>query len=187
MKKKELILVLGGARSGKSTFAQQLAQRIGERILFVATAEVTDQAMQERIERHRAERPLTWPTIEEPLYLDRVLQAHPQYDVILIDCLSLWINNLMFYQDKQLPDTVKESCILDTTSRLLDVHAQIQATLILVSNEVGMGIVPPSPLGRAFRDLQGRVNHLVTSRADRVYLVIAGLAVDLIALGAERI
>jgi adenosylcobinamide kinase/adenosylcobinamide-phosphate guanylyltransferase len=187
MKDKQLILILGGARSGKSAFAQRLAQRKGQQILFVATAEADDQEMQERIKRHQANRPREWHTVEEPLHLERILTENTQYDLILIDCLSLWVSNLLCHQDEPLVNTTKESTILATTSRLLDIYKQSQATLLLVSNEVGMGVVPPYPLGREFRDIQGQVNQLIASRADQVYLVVAGLAVALKALGAEEL
>ncbi|HEX77831.1 MAG TPA: bifunctional adenosylcobinamide kinase/adenosylcobinamide-phosphate guanylyltransferase [Dehalococcoidia bacterium] len=184
---KELILVLGGARSGKSAFAQRLALRKGEKVLFIATAEAKDGEMRERIRQHRAARPRHWRTLEEPLNLVRALEENAQYGVLLVDCLALWVNNFLLQKDKSLTNAARETAILEATQQLLKSYEMGKATLILVTNEVGMGLVPPYPLGRSFRDILGRVNQLVASRADRVYLVVAGLAIELKSLGAEQV
>jgi adenosylcobinamide kinase/adenosylcobinamide-phosphate guanylyltransferase len=180
--KKELILILGGARSGKSSFAETLARR-GRRVLFVATAEARDQDMKRRIAAHRERRPAGWETLEEPL--DLLASLRPvldRYDTFLLDCLTLWVSNLLLERPAQAGTSGR---IQDSTRELMDLIEETQATWILVSNEVGQGIVPSSSLGRAYRDALGRVNQLAASRADRVYLMTAGLALELKSLGAR--
>ena len=180
--KKELIFIFGGARSGKSAFAERLARR-GGRVLFVATAEARDQDMRHRITAHRERRPAGWDTLEEPL--DLVAALRPlldRYDTFLLDCLTLWVSNLLLEEPARAEDG---SRIPDSARELLDLIAESHATWILVSNEVGEGIVPSSALSRAYRDALGRVNQLAASRADRVFLMTAGLALDLKSLGAR--
>ena len=172
----ELVLVLGGARSGKSTMAERLA-RDGERVLFIATAEALDEAMRRRIAAHRRHRPERWDTLEEPIHLSRAVRPlADRYDTFVLDCLTLWVSNLLL-QDDEASDA--EGAVLDTVGRLLDLINATGGRWILVSNEVGQGIVPASPLGREYRDVLGRVNQLVASRSDRAYLMVAGLALEL--------
>ena len=172
----ELVLVLGGARSGKSTMAERMA-RDGERVLFIATAEALDEAMQRRIAAHRRHRPERWDTLEEPIHVTRAVQPLvDRYDTFVLDCLTLWVSNLIL-QDEEAFDT--EGAVLETVGRLLDLIDAAGGRWILVSNEVGQGIVPASPLGREYRDVLGRVNQLVASRADKAYLMVAGLALEL--------
>ncbi|MDE0369115.1 MAG: bifunctional adenosylcobinamide kinase/adenosylcobinamide-phosphate guanylyltransferase [bacterium] len=172
----ELLLILGGARSGKSTTAERLA-RDGGRVLFIATAEALDEAMQKRIAAHRRYRPEHWDTLEEPIHVTRAVRPLiDRYDTFVLDCLTLWVSNLLL-QDEEASDT--EGAVLETVGRLLDLIDAADGRWILVSNEVGQGIVPASPLGREYRDVLGRVNQLVASRADKAYLMVAGLALDL--------
>lgn len=187
---KELIFVLGGARSGKSAFAEQLAKE-GGRVLYVATAEALDDEMRQRIDTHQRQRPAEWDTMEEPLALPSALgsclrgnDGGREYDTCLLDCLTLWISNQLLAKEGD-PDAERE--ILASAGELLEVYEQSPATWIVVSNEVGLSVVPPSPLGRTFRDIQGRVNQMFAARADRAYLLVAGLAMDLKALGAAPI
>lgn len=183
---KQLILILGGARSGKSAFAERLAMP-ARRALFVATAEALDDDMARRIAAHRSARPQSWHTLEEPLDLAaamRPLMNMNAYDVVLLDCLTLWVSNMLL---KSEGVSNAEADILAAASALLDLYAASNAAWILVSNEVGQGVVPPSALGRAYRDALGRVNALMAARADKVYLMSAGLALDLKALGARHI
>ena len=176
-----MIFVLGGARSGKSSFAEQLA-REGGRVLYVATAEALDDEMRSRIDAHRRQRPAEWDTLEEPIRLPSALgPALDGHDVCLLDCLTLWISNMLLAGEDN-PNAEQE--ILAAAAGLLEVYQESTATWIVVSNEVGLSVVPPSPLGRAFRDVQGRVNQMFAARADRAYLLVAGLAMDLKALGA---
>jgi adenosylcobinamide kinase/adenosylcobinamide-phosphate guanylyltransferase len=181
--KKELILVIGGARSGKSAFAQQLAQRKTEKVLFIATAEAKDSEMVERVKHHRRQRPGHWHAVEEPSKLARAIDGADSYEVIIVDCLTLWVSNLLQANEAQKPAAL-EVIVLDATQELLHAYEQGEATLILVSNEVGMGLVPPYPMGRTYRDVLGKVNQLLATQASQVYLMVAGLAVELLSLGA---
>ena len=173
MKKNRLVFVTGGARSGKSGFAEKLAQKYGKDRLYVATLQAFDAEMTERIARHRAGRKEKgWYTVEEPLELLNVLKKEDRKKrVILIDCLTLWVTNMMMTQ-------YKEKDIL-LAAEILAAHAQSKAArVIAVSNEVGMGIVPDNKLGREFRDIQGRVNQLFAARAGKVYFMVAGLPLE---------
>ncbi len=166
---KRLTLLLGGARSGKSTTAQRLAES-GGRVLFVATAEAGDEDMRERIARHREERPAAWATLEEPRDLARVITDYAgEYDTLVLDCLTLWVSNLM----------LAGVDVLEATEALLGAFEAGRASWIVVSNEVGLGVVPASELGREYRDLLGRVNQRVAARADEAYLLVAGRALSL--------
>ena len=172
----ELVLVLGGARSGKSTTAERMAKD-GDRVLFIATAEALDGAMQRRIAAHRRYRPEHWDTLEEPIHLGKAVRPlADRYDTFVLDCLTLWVSNLLL-EDEDASDA--ESVILERVTELLDLIGATGGRWILVSNEVGQGIVPASPLGREYRDVLGRVNQLVASRADKAYLMVAGLALEL--------
>lgn len=189
-----LILIIGGARSGKSTLAERLAEGSGKRVAFIATATASDEDMQDRIARHRASRPPTWTTIEEPLDLVHALQeASTVADVILLDCLTLWLANWMGQQefasiqdDVSLKNTVTESVLAATDALLATVKILgEEKTVVIVSNEVGLGIVPMHPLSRAYRDTLGLANQRIAQVADRVYLMVAGLAIDIKKLDNE--
>jgi adenosylcobinamide kinase/adenosylcobinamide-phosphate guanylyltransferase len=181
----EIILILGGARSGKSRFAQQLATELGERVLFIATGVPMDEEMRRRIELHQKARPKTWRTLETPTGVARAIGEHiKDADVVVLDCLTFLVSNLMDNETEESEALEKE--ITAELSELLE--QKKSASLIIVSNEVGMGIVPAYPLGRAYRDLLGRANQFIAQRADRVYLMIAGIPLELKALvkGNER-
>lgn len=173
---KQLILVLGGARSGKSAFAESLAGH-GEQTLFVATAEPLDEDMRRRILKHRERRPAAWDTLEEPLDPAAVIpSALAGHDTLLLDCVTVWVSNLMLaLGDKAHVETE----ILARAGALLDLYDRTPASWIVVSNEVGSGVVPATGLGRDYRDVLGKVNQLLASRADQVYLMVAGLAMEL--------
>lgn len=196
----KLILIIGGARSGKSTFAERLAASSGRTVAFIATATASDNEMRERIIRHRAFRPSEWHTIEEPLDLvGAVQQAYKLADVVILDCVTLWLGNRLLQEPGQheSDDMGKEE--MSIASGLFDERSsqQIEAllavvqsakkgkTLIVVSNEVGLGIVPAYPLGRVYRDTLGYINQLLAQVADRVYLMVAGMAVDIKRLNEE--
>ena len=164
---KRLTLILGGVRAGKSAYAQQLAAH-GKRVLFLATAEAGDAEMEARIRAHQASRPGDWDTLEEPL--DPATALGPVidgYDTVLLDCLTLWVSNLLLSND--VHDIPAEA------QRLLELYRREDASWIVVSNEVGLGVVPTNELGRAFSDELGRVNQLVAAEADAVYFMAAGL------------
>ena len=188
-----LILILGGARSGKSTFAERLAASSGKRVAFIATATASDEDMQDRIARHRASRPAEWKTIEEPLDLVYALQeASNEADVILLDCMTLWLSNWMGQPaftgetENVILNSATKSALAATEALLAAVKIlAVGKTVLLVSNEVGLGIVPMHPLSRAYRDTLGWVNQRIAQDAERVYLMVAGLAVDIKQLDSE--
>ncbi len=175
-----VILILGGARSGKSEYAQRLAEETGRSVLYVATATVGDEEMAERIARHRAARPAHWRTLEAPTGVGDALEAAiADAGVVLMDCLTLLVSNLLM----ELGETASEEALanravgeLEEVLRVCKAHG---ATLIMVSNEVGMGLVPPYPMGRVYRDALGRVNQWLAARADRVVLMVAGIPLEL--------
>lgn len=167
-----LIVLLGGARSGKSQLALDLAARGDGPVTFIATAEARDDEMAERIARHRAERPAGWTTIEEPVALEAAVAGAPADACVIVDCLSLWLSNL-FEQGFD-----PEQCERAVAAAAATAAART-ATTIVVSNEVGLGIVPTTPLGRDYRDLLGRVNQSWVAAADAAALVVAGRALRL--------
>ena len=172
-----LILVLGGARAGKSSYALQLAaerERVsGSKVCFIATAQALDEDMATRIERHRAERPSQWLTIEEPYEIDEALRR-TDARIVIVDCLTLLVSNWLLRDEleceQKLNDLIES---LISSARLRD------QTVICVSNEVGLGLVPDTPMGRRYRDLLGRVNQQLAQAADEVYLLVAGLPLRL--------
>ena len=195
-----LIVILGGARSGKSAFAERLAANSGRSVAFIATATAGDDEMRERIARHRASRPKGWHTLEEPLGLARAVhRAAELADVLLLDCMTLWLGNVLLHESGRREKDEEAEVEFHTTGGLFDevalkeIEALLSAvkllgpnkTLIVVSNEVGLGIVPAYPLGRLYRDTLGYVNQRLAQAADRVYLMVAGMAVDIKRLHEE--
>ena len=187
--KPTVTLILGGARGGKSAYAERLAAASGKPVIYLATATAGDGEMAARIAVHRAARPPEWRTVEAAEDLAGALLAHATGgEVVLVDCLTFWVSNVL---PRALGDTADEATpglaavsgverdILAAADDLLDRARQIGSELILVSNEVGLGIVPSFPLGRVYRDVLGRVNQAVARRADMVILMVAGLPVDL--------
>jgi len=171
-----LTLILGGARSGKSTFAQELAQERGEGdVLFVATAEAGDEEMRRRIEVHRRERPDSWRTLEAQRNVGRaILERAGEAGVILVDCLTLLISNLLMDVEDPFAAQV-EARVMAEVQELVACVECLSGHLIVVSNEVGMGLVPTYPLGRAYRDLLGAANRALARQADEVYVLVAGI------------
>lgn len=165
-----ITFILGGARSGKSSRAQALAEATGPKRCYIATAQAFDDEMKHRIAVHQAERGDGWTTLEAPLELtDALAVAGKSGDIVLIDCLTLWLSNLMHH----------ERDIAEETSRLVAALKACPVPVIVVSNEVGLSIVPENPLARAFRDAQGRLNQDIAAAADIVELVAAGLPLKL--------
>lgn len=167
-----LVVLLGGARSGKSSRAVALAAQRGAPVTFVATGEPGDEEMAARIAAHRASRPADWSTIEEPLELERVLSGAEPAATVVVDCLSLWAANAI-----GRGDTNEE--IEAETELAAAAAARRSGLTVAVSNEVGLGIVPATPLGRRYRDVLGRVNATWVAAADEAALVVAGRALPL--------
>ncbi len=190
-----ITLILGGARSGKSNYAERLARGSGRPVLYVATASPGDEEMAARIARHQAQRPPDWRTIEAPANLLDVIRSEARPgDAVLLDCLTLWVSNVLLREigpvdeiDAIAPATwaTLETMLVEEAQTLLADSRARDVRLVLVSNEVGMGVVPAFPLGRHFQDILGRVNQVVAASADTVILMVAGLPVDLRKLAAE--
>lgn len=166
-----IVFVTGGARSGKSTYAEGRAARSGEPVTYLATAVAFDAEMRDRIGRHRAERPAHWVTVEEPLNVPAAVQ-HAETPVLLLDCLSVWVNNLMFHD-------WTDAQILAATDDLVSAARNHAGTVILVTNEVGLGIVPDNALSRRYRDVLGWVNQRCAQASHEAYLLVSGLPLTL--------
>ena len=184
-----LLLVLGGARSGKSAYAQRLAQKLGgDDVLFVATAEAWDEDMAQRIARHRQERPAAWQTLETPRHVGQTIVPHlHDTTVVLIDCLTLLVSNTLLHCGASPDPTAAEAAVQEEVAALVQTCQTSAATCIVVSNEVGLGLVPDNPLGRLYRDLLGRANQTLAARAEAVYFMVAGLPVDVKALARSAL
>ena len=166
-----LVVLTGGARAGKSALAMRLAERWEGPVAYVATAEALDAEMARRIERHRAERPGEWSTIEEPLELREALEGVGGR-LAIVDCLTLWVANLLERGDD-------EQAIVEEAAVAAAVAAARETPTIVVTNEVGLGIVPATPLGRAYRDVLGSVNRAFVESSEEAFLVVAGRALRL--------
>ncbi len=176
-----LIAFTGGARSGKSTAASSAAASVDAAVTFIATAEAGDDEMAERIELHRAERPAGWTTIEAPIQLAQAVEQVDAGATIIIDCLSIWVSNRMLEggAGEGNVDAARAGEITAAAQELVAcLHAR-EGVSIVVTNEVGSGVVPATPLGRAYRDVLGSVNQIVVGAADRAYLVVAGKLLEL--------
>lgn len=165
----EIILVTGGARSGKSALAERLAQSCGNRVIYIATTEPFDDEMQSRIDRHRARRDAGWRTVDAPLELPDMLVQTDGDAPRLVDCLTMWLNNLI-YHNRDAADEV---------DRLIKVISEQQADLVMVTNEIGSGLVPQTAEARKFRDLAGELNQMVAQAASQVYLSVSGIPVKI--------
>jgi len=182
----QLILVTGGARSGKSDFAQALGSRLGgDDVLFVATAQAGDEEMAQRIAVHRRARPAAWRTLEASRGVGRALRQAGPASVVIIDCLTMLVSNLLL--------SFAENATFESTMTAVDVEAQeliealraTKGTGIVVTNEVGLGIVPAHRMARLYRDLLGRANALLARQSDQVYLLVSGLALEIKSLAQE--
>ena len=171
--KKRVTLVLGGARSGKSRYAQQLASSY-KRVVYIATAKASDSEMRARIAKHRRERPPTWKTVEVSTGLDHVLREQSSdADLLLVDCLTIYMANIMGRKRGGAPQ------VRGHIHALCEAIRDIRASVVLVSNEVGCGVVPPYRSGRDYRDLLGELNQQIARVADTVILMVAGLPLAL--------
>jgi adenosylcobinamide kinase/adenosylcobinamide-phosphate guanylyltransferase len=175
---KRLTLVLGGARSGKSSYAEKLAAAGGEHVLYVATAEAWDDEMRARIDAHRAQRPVHWDTIEAPRHAGSAVAAALAGNdacVVLVDCLTLLANNVIIALPQGASEAEATAALMAEVDELLAASASAAADWIIVSNEVGLGIVPAYPLGRLYRDALGRANQRIAAVADSVVFMVAGI------------
>lgn len=172
-------LILGGARSGKSAYAEGLAAASGHEVVYVATARAGDGEMALRIAHHRKQRPAIWTTVEEPLALgDMLSQWSTPGRLLLVDCLTLWLSNLLFSEAQDFPEVgriVPPACFQQQRERFLQALEGVAGDVVLVSNEVGMGVVPFGAVTRWFADEAGRLNQAVAARCERAVLVAAGL------------
>jgi adenosylcobinamide kinase/adenosylcobinamide-phosphate guanylyltransferase len=174
----------GGARSGKSHFAQEMAQGLGRRVLFVATAEPGDEEMRERIEQHKRARPPSWETLEVTSEVGRhVTQQIKGAEVVIIDCITLLVNNLfnryLGGDEDDVNTQLLDEKVTDEIGELIDCMDQADATFIIVTNEVGLGIVPDNKIARLYRDLLGKANQLLAERAEQVFMMVSGIALPL--------
>jgi len=169
---KMIELVLGGARSGKSLYAEQLATLSGKQVIYLATAEARDSEMQQRVDLHQQRRAQDWKTIEEPIQLANIIKEFDQQEsCLLVDCLTLWLSNILFNSKGELQQTVFEK----QTRELFDVLAGFSGHIILVSNEIGLGVVAMDKMTRRFVDEAGLLHQKIAALSDRVVLVTAGL------------
>jgi adenosyl cobinamide kinase/adenosyl cobinamide phosphate guanylyltransferase len=170
---KKIIFITGGARSGKSRFAEELARQFPGSKAYLATAQALDEEMAERIRRHQKGRAAGWQTLEEPLTVPECIEAEGnRFDLLLLDCLTLWVSNLMMTERK-------EQEILEEGDRLVQACQRVKGSIILVGNEVGLGIVPDNAQARMFRDLSGLIQQKVAREADEVYFLVSGIAVKI--------
>jgi adenosylcobinamide kinase/adenosylcobinamide-phosphate guanylyltransferase len=179
----KIVFITGGARSGKSSFAEKMAMKSGKKVVYVATAQVLDQEMAMRVNLHKKRRPKNWKTIEEPKLLSKVLkdiginEAFIDCNLVLIDCIALLVSNwlpLEKAEEKSLWSSLRKN-LLDEIEAMLDNAKNIRQDVIIVSNEVGSGIVPEYPLARLYRDLLGEANQLIARAADEVFFMVSGL------------
>lgn len=188
MMRGKLILIFGGSRSGKSEFAEKVAVALGGSVTYIATAGVRDGEMEERVRLHRERRPKSWKTVEEEKNILEALRKGREGDVFLLDCATLWLTNLLL--DESIPEPgakpgQKEAYIMEHAARLSDM-VETGAHLIIVSNEVGLGLIPDNSLGRVFRDVAGKVNQLLASKANEVYFTIAGIPLEIKSLAVRK-
>lgn len=177
-------LIIGGARSGKSNYAQELALKFPQPVLFVATAEAGDEEMRQRIEEHKKVRPSKWRTLEVTTHVgDRIRQEIGAMQTVIVDCITLLVNNIFnryLNSSGELSDaSLIEKEVIAEISALVDCISQVNARFIIVTNEVGLGLVPVNRMNRLYRDLLGRANQILAQHTDEIYLMIAGLPVKI--------
>ncbi|MFC2044692.1 bifunctional adenosylcobinamide kinase/adenosylcobinamide-phosphate guanylyltransferase [Chloroflexota bacterium] len=181
---KKNTLLIGGARSGKGRFALELARGLGGQVLFVATAEAGDSDMAERIENHRRERPENWRTLEVTCHVgNSILKDIGTANIVVLDCITLLVGNIFGQNEEQTLERIEESVlekqVMAEISELMSCLSKITANSIIVTNDVGLGLVPINRVGRLYRDFLGKANQMLAQNADEVYLMIAGLPVKI--------
>lgn len=168
-----IIFITGGARSGKSNFAVKLANESKGKVAFIATASAGDDEMKERITRHKESRPKEWITVEEPLDLAKAIERVYDHDLLIIDCITLYLTNLF------CNGIIDEDKILDNIKKMLESAESFHGTIIIISNELGMGIVPENRMARDFRDVAGRANQMIAEVANKVFVCFSGIPVQI--------
>ena len=182
----KLVLVTGGARSGKSRFAEEYAARFGTDVAYIATAQVLDKEMQFRVDLHKRRRPKSWQTYEAPFRAQEAIRAASrEHDMILFDCLTLYISNMLCRMDDFADAAANYERLQQDLTPLIEEVKAADSTVVFVTNEVGGGIVPENHLAREYRDLVGIANQLMARAADEVYWVVAGIAVDVKKIGVS--
>jgi adenosylcobinamide kinase/adenosylcobinamide-phosphate guanylyltransferase len=172
------ILLTGGARSGKSRLAQEMAQKAGGRVLFAATAEAGDDEMARRIKAHRESRPREWTTIEVTKHIGKNINENiGQAKTVIIDCVTLLVNNIFMQFQENTDQERVEKAVVAEINELCDCITSTNADFIIVTNEVGLGIIPGDRVSRLYRDLLGRANQMLAERVDEVYFLVAGIPV----------
>lgn len=178
----KLTFLLGGARSGKSSHAQRLAQESGKQVIFIATAQALDEEMSARIQKHREDRPAEWTTLEIPQNIPAYLKQHPApTDIYLLDCITLLANNvfMQFIEEERVNEEKAKRALENEIEALLSYIQADEKEWIVISNEVGLGLIPPYQMGRVYRDLLGWVNQRIAREADEVLWMVAGIAVPI--------
>ncbi|MDP4182340.1 MAG: bifunctional adenosylcobinamide kinase/adenosylcobinamide-phosphate guanylyltransferase [Bacillota bacterium] len=182
----KLTVVTGGARSGKSSFAEEIVKGISDKVLYIATANAFDDEMKHRIKKHQEQRPQSWDTLEAYRDFDKILRSHlKDKEVVMLDCITVMITNIMFEEclDWNNINMIEVLKIEDSVNReinsLLEIIKDSGIPFIMVTNELGMGLVPEFPSGRAFRDIAGKANQLLAKAADEVYLCVSGIPVKI--------
>jgi adenosylcobinamide kinase/adenosylcobinamide-phosphate guanylyltransferase len=171
----QLTLILGGARSGKSSYAEDRARESNKPVLFIATATAFDDEMRERIRNHKNSRPSDWQTLEAPLNIAAALENKTWDGVIILDCITLLLNNILLPLPEDVPFDVVMQKTKDEIDALIVAQKRVGGDWLVISNEVGLGLVPPYPLGRIYRDALGRANQMLAKAADHVILMVAGI------------
>jgi adenosylcobinamide kinase/adenosylcobinamide-phosphate guanylyltransferase len=181
-----ITLITGGARSGKSTYAEKMASGISEKVLYIATAVAFDLEMEERIAVHRKSRPQEWSTYEGYKDIDKVIEDAACYDVILLDCVTVMLTNLLWEfpgMSFEIPSrevlAEAEEYVGHEFKKLLGAAGKYHGNLIMVTNELGSGLVPESPIARSFRDIAGRINQLIAAHSQEVYLTVCGIPIKI--------
>ena len=172
---KQLTFILGGARSGKSSYAQAMVEKSGQPALFVATATASDEEMAARISAHQASRSDQWRTLEAPLRVGNAVRQEPATDWVLVDCLTLLANNVLFALPENVDEAAYQAAMMLEVEQLLAAYQGHPGEWVIISNEVGLGLVPPYPLGRMYRDVLGRANQQLAAAADVVLFLVAGI------------
>lgn len=178
-----IFLITGGVRSGKSTFAEEMVKNSGNKVVYIATAQCIDKEMEERIALHRARRPSDWEVKEVPYNLHETIKNIAKDKIILIDCLTIYLTNHLLALAPNPEDvndwSIIQKQLMEVVEKLIDTLKESNSIIVIVSNEIGLGLVPPYPLGRVFRDIAGLANQQIAKISSKVIFVAAGIPIDL--------